>query len=182
MGTFDVFSKNEVIFTPQEVKLMKESCSLYRLILLSVIALSFGCTSPKSNLESLDLLSYGLPLKIMAPPGSEVEFDDLGIIKDVTVKGGERFFVQIFASETNTLDPKVLISDLKTTIEAGPFFSKIMEEDEFGFIYEKKIDEEYINYDFRQVKIRGDQKYVFQTGLSGKYELDDIREMYKAVK
>ncbi len=142
----------------------------------------FSCKSESDNLEPLDLLSYGLPLKIEAPPGSEVQFDDLGIIKDVTVKGGEHFHIQIFASETSTLDHAQLVGELRETIESGPFFSRIIETDDNGFIYEKKIDEDYINYDFRQVKIRGDTKYVFQAGLSGKYSVDDVKVMYNAVK
>ena len=152
------------------------------IVYLLCIAFLLSCQGEKSPLESLDLLSHGLPLKVMAPAGAEVAFDDMGIIKDMTIKGDFNYSVQIFASDTNTLDHSVLKMELKETIESGPYFSRIMEEDEFGFIFEKKVDEDYINYDFRRVKIRGDQKYTFQTGLSGKYSLEDIKMMYNAVQ
>lgn len=157
-----------------------QKCSIWFFAMCTFIFIS--CKSADDNLKPLDLLSYGLPLKINAPENSVVEFDDMAIIKDVTVKGSDNYSIQIFASETNTLDLSVLKAEMKNSIEGGPFFSKIIVEEDDGFIYEKKIDENYTNYDFRQVKIRGDQKYIIQAGLSGKYTLEQVKKMYRSVQ
>ena len=152
--------------------------SIFVLLFLSILS----CGGNQSNLESLDLLPHGLPIKIMAPKDAEVDFDDMGIIKDMTIKGANNYNIQIFSSRTNSLDVSIVANELKSSIENSQYFSKIITEENDGFIYERKVDEDYINYDFRFVKIRGDQQYVFQTGLSGKYTLEQVKELYQAVQ
>ncbi len=137
-----------------------------------------GSTSEKS----LDLMKYGLPIKIAAPADAEIKSDDLGFMKDVTVKDGDQYFVQILASTATELDPKKILLNKVNEVKSGPFFSKMMLEEDHGFIFEKKIDENNINYDFRYIKVQGDQEYSFQTGLIGTFTEDDVKKMYESVK
>lgn len=156
-----------------------------RTLLVISFILSIALMSCKSNgpdLEPLDLLSQGLPLKINAPADVQITANDLGIMKDVTVKNGNGYSIQIFESSAVKLDVKEVLKDLKTEIESSQFFSKIVKEDEAGFIFEKQVDENYINYDFRHAKIRGDKQYVIQTGLSEQYTLDQVEVMYQSVQ
>jgi len=141
-----------------------------------------GTTSTQSSLSDLDLMSYGLPIKIKAPEGAEVVAEDMGIIKDVTVKGDGNYFLQIMGSEMTTSDIKTIISSQMEAAKKGPFFSEIISEDETGFIFKKEVTPERVNYDFRSVKIQGDQEYVFQTGMMGKFSLDEVKMMYASVK
>lgn len=153
-------------------------------LVVVVVCLLLSATScnrgPK--LEPLDLLTHGLPLKISAPAGVEIKMDDLGIMKDMTVKNNEGFSLQIFESETSELDAKKVNGRILEEVKANQYFSKLISETETGFIYEKKIDEDYINYDFRIVKVRGDKQYVIQTGLSNQYTLEQVKIMFKAVQ
>lgn len=151
-------------------------------ISISMIVLISACGPGGASYPELDLMSHGLPIKINAPQDAEVAVDDLGIMKDVTVKGTDNYSVQIFSSEAESLDVAKLIAGLKSDIEASAFFSKIISEDESGFIYEKVIDEDFVNYDFRSVKIQGDTKYVFQAGFGGKYTQAEIEKIYNSVK
>ena len=148
---------------------------------LFVISLLVSCKPSGPPLEPTDLMSYGVPIKINAPADVEIEVSDLSFIKDVTVKNEEGYSVQIFETDVKTLNPKTVLEELKAEISSGQFFSTLIQEDEFGFIFEKKIDESYTNYDFRHVKIRGDKQYVFQTGLSGQYTLDQVKTMLQSV-
>ncbi len=141
-----------------------------------------ACKPSGPPLKPLDLLSEGLPLKIDAPEDVEVSSSDLGIMKDVTIKNEAGYSIQIFESEANQLDVAKVISRLKGEIEGSKYFSKIISEDEAGFLFEKKVDENYINYDFRHVKIRGDKQYVIQAGMSSKHTLDQVKSMYKSVQ
>jgi hypothetical protein len=118
----------------------------------------------------------------MAPLNAKVVVDDLGIMKDVTIQDSLGFDVQIFISETNSFNAKKIKDEQKELVEAAPFFSKIMEESDNGFIFEKKIDENLLRYDFRYIHIQGDEKYVFQTGLSGGHSEANVRAMYQAVQ
>ena len=154
----------------------------YLVLILTVIGVFIACRDAKPSFESLDLLTYGLPLKIKAPANSQVEMDDLGMVKDMTIIFEDSYSVQIFASEADILDVIRLKNEHKAIILASVYFSKIIEEEDAGFVYEKKIDDSYINYSFRYFKIRGDTKYIFQTGLSGKFTLDQVKAMYRAVQ
>ena len=149
---------------------------------IAILTSLYSCEKADANLQALDLLSQGLPLKIQAPPNVEITSSDLGIIKDVTVKNKEGYSIQIFESEAKSLQVGSLLGDLKTQIEASKYFSKILTEDESGFIFEKKVDENYINYDFRHIKIRGDKQYVIQAGLSNQYTKDQVEIMYRSVQ
>jgi len=151
------------------------------LVILVLVALLCSCQEAKPELPTLDLLSQGLPLKIKAPENVVVASSDLGIMKDVTVKNDEGFSIQIFESEATTLIIKDITQKIKNDIEASLFFSKIIREEEGGFIFEKKIDENYITYDFRQVQVAGDKQYVIQAGLSSQHSLEDVEVMYASV-
>lgn len=151
---------------------------LFVVFIVSLVA----CKPSGPPLKPLDLLSEGLPLKINAPDDVKVSSSDLGIMKDVTVKNDDGYSIQIFESEAHQLDVDKTISTIKSKIEGSKYFSKIISEEEAGFIFEKKVDENYTNYDFRHIKIRGDKQYVIQAGLSSKHTLDQIKSMYKSVQ
>jgi len=156
-----------------------KAISLYIFLILFTI---ISCKPQGPKLEALDLLSQGLALKISAPPNVEIVASDLGILKDVTVKNDEGFSLQIFESEARILDAAKVTSDLKSEIENSKYFSKFISSEDHGFIFEKKIDENYTNYDFRHVKVRGDKQYVIQAGISVQYTLDQVKLMYKSVQ
>jgi hypothetical protein len=126
-------------------------------------------------------MSHGVPVKIKAPEDAEVIAKDMIVMKDVTIKK-DGFYVQLLYGDAMTHDPLIAFAEQKKTVESSPFFSKMVEENEHGFIFEKKIDEENINYDFRFVKIRGGKEYIFQTGLIGRYSLEEVQKMYAAVQ
>lgn len=150
----------------------------FKILLLLQVLFLIACGS--STAPKLDLMSHGLPIAIGAPADAEVVVDDLGIWKDVTVKKGSEYFVQIISSKATSLNINKLKSNALTEVKDGRYFSKIIQEDEAGFIFEKKIDER-INYDFRYFKIQGDSEYSFQTGLIGSFSEEQVRAMYKSV-
>lgn len=151
-------------------------------ILILVLCLAIFSCSEESKFVDYDLVQHGLTIKIKAPLDPDVKVTDMGIAKDVTIAKGEDYNVQIISSNATTYDVKKILADKKADIEKIPFFSKIVHEDEHGFVFEKKIDDENINYDFRSVKIIGDQEYDFQTGLLGKFTKEQAMDMFEAVK
>ena len=153
------------------------------IICLALIGLS-ACKNNESNssLIELDLMKNGLPIKVLAPENPEVISNDMGLIQDVTVKGEGNYSIQIVGADAHITDLKVLVGDKLNEIKASPFFTEVVQEDDNGFIFKKTISEERINYDFRYIKIQGDKEYVFQTGLIGQFSLEDVKEMYEAVR
>jgi len=141
----------------------------------------FACKSEK-NTNALDLMKHGLPIKINAPADAEVEMTDYGFAKDVTVKAGEEFDIQILSGEISGPDIASIKRQKLLEVKDGAFFSKVVEEFDDGFIFEKKISDTKLKYDFRSVKLQGDKEYVFQSGLMGDFDEAQIRQMYEAVK
>lgn len=155
-------------------------------LILGFVLLFFACgeESATSNLSKRSLLQYGIPLNIMTPDSVEVEVSDLMVYKDVTIKGAtdEKFDIQIFASEATTSQPETVKNNLLTDVKANPYFSEIVKDEPTGFIYKTMVDSSSINYGFRRFQLEGDREYIFQTGMMGRFTLEEVEEMYEAVK
>ena len=147
-----------------------------------VLILAIVSCKKESKYADYDLIQHGLSLKIKAPAEPEVNVTDLGIAKDIAIKKGEHFHIQIISSAVSTYSVEDLVKEKREEVEAGPFFSEIIEENPNGFVFEKKIDENNINYDFRYIRIQGDTEYSFQTGLLGKFSKEDAIDMFEAVQ
>jgi len=156
-----------------------------RFILLFSLAtalLILSCKEAAPKGERVNLLTEGIPLNILAPTDVVVTSSDLGILKDVTIKNKGDYSIQIFESEASSLDVSPIIDKMKGDIESSQFFSNLVSEKEDGFIFEKKIDEDYVTYDFRRVKVIGAKQYVIQAGMSSQHTLESIEEMYNSVQ
>ena len=156
------------------------------------IALIVGCClffiiscqkEKQEEWQSLDLLQYGIPVSILAPDSAVVKSDDLGgLIKDVTIKRGDDYSVQIYATDATTTDIAQVKAEQLAEVKGNRYFSKIVEEEETGFVYEMMLDSTNINYGFRHVRVQGDLELIFQPGLIGTFTLDEAEKMYEAVK
>jgi len=149
------------------------------LIFFLVIA---SCTSGKKDLKSLDLMSYGVPLKIKAPEGTKVKVKDMSIYKDITLKDDKDYFVQIISTSATTNDISKIKDERLTEVKQNPFFHKVILDEKNGFVFEKKINDTTFNYDFRFIKLQGDNQFTFQTGLFGLFTKDQALNMYESVK
>lgn len=146
-----------------------------------ILLFTIGCkNSPLDEYQELDLLSYGMPITIKAPQEVEINKEDFGVMQGITVKG-DKYDIQIYSGNTTTLDMATLKAEKLNEAKINRYFSKIIEEEEDGFIFEKDIDGE-IRLDFRHIKIIGDKEFTFQKGLVGNFSESEIRNMYEAVK
>jgi len=155
------------------------------LLFVVVVILMWACqrNGTEQDWVEKDLLQYGIPMTIMAPDSAEVNSSDLGgLIQDVTVKEGDEYYVQIYASDAETMDIAKVKSAQLSEVKSNRYFSKIIQEETDGFIYETVIDSTAINYGFRYVKVQGDKEYVFQTGLVGSFTLEQVEKMFEAVR
>ncbi len=151
------------------------------LILLGSI-LFINCKSDKSaSYPSKDLLKHGFAISVKAPESAEIKSDDFGIMQELTISSGNEYNVQILKSVSNTSNMEEALKGQMNLVKADRYFSKVIEEYENGFIFEKKIDEN-INYDFRYVKLIGQDEYIYQTGMIGTYTEKSVREMYNSVQ
>ncbi|MBX2814842.1 MAG: hypothetical protein KTR24_02550 [Saprospiraceae bacterium] len=136
-----------------------------------------GCAGEAPYVEK-DLLQYGLPITLQTPDSVRVKTMDWGLQRDVTLEGDEGYSMQIFSSLATTANLRRALSEYKEISRDNPYFSKFMQEDEDGFIFEIQLDSVQ-SYDFRHLKIQGDREYIFQMGLLGTFSLEQVQEMYQ---
>lgn len=151
-------------------------------LLIILIVFLVACKDSNTNTQDLDLMRYGMPIKIKAPLDAEIETNDFGFMKDITIKDEDGYFLQILSSEAIQLDPVKIKQEKLREAKNNPFFSSIIQDDEHGFIFEKLRSDSSKNYDFRHVRIQGDNQYIFQAGMIGKFSKEQIEEIYNSVK
>lgn len=141
-----------------------------------------ACNGDKSaKYPSTDLLKHGFSISVKAPADAEIASDDLGVMQELTIKSGDDYNVQILKSNSNTTVLKEAVDGQMRMVKSDRYFSKVIEEYDNGFIFEKDIDGN-INYDFRYLKLIGDQEYIYQTGMMGTFTEESVRSMYKSVQ
>jgi len=150
-------------------------------VLCLVFCLLAACGDNAAKKEPLELMKYGLPIQIKAPADAVVKASDMGFYKDVTVKAGEDYFIQILSTSATTSDIPSLKQDQLNEVKKNPYFKQVIFDEPNGFIFEKQIDSLF-NYDFRYIKLQGDNEFIFQTGLYGKFTEEAVRQMYESVK
>jgi len=156
---------------------------VYLFFILS-IGLLTSCApgGSSNNLKPLNLLKKGgIPITILAPDSAQIQTMDLIVQKDVSIKGDDNYYVQIFASDAASTDVLRLKNDMLSEVKAFPYFEKIIAEENDGFIFENKIDSLQSSYDFRFVKVKGNTEYRFQAGLIGTFTQAEAELMYHAV-
>ncbi len=150
--------------------------------LVSILLLLSACQQePVSDWKPLSLLKYGVPITLLAPDSATVEQMDLIVKKDIEIKKGKDYYIQLFAADATTTDISAIKEALMTNVESNPYFSKLIEEKDDGFIYQTAVDTSNMNYNFRRIMILGDREYTFQTGMIGNFSLEQVKRMYDAV-
>lgn len=141
-----------------------------------------ACESdPLSDYKELDLMQYGVPLKIMAPDSAVVKKEDWISQQGVTIKKDD-YEVQVWASEASVPDAATIKANKLAEVKSNQLFSKIIKEDNNGFIFENKLDSTTMYYGFYYLVVQGDNEYSFQNGLRGNFTLDQAERMYEAVQ
>ncbi|MFT5385777.1 MAG: hypothetical protein ACI8VT_003309 [Saprospiraceae bacterium] len=154
---------------------------LFSFLLFFCLILTACTNDPISNYQELDLMQYGVPLKIMAPDSADVKKEDWISQQGVTVKKDD-YEVQIWSSQASTPDVATLKANKLAEVKSNRLFSKVIQENSDGFIFENKLDSLTRFYGFYHLVIQGDHEYTFQNGLRGNFTLAQVENMYKAVK
>ncbi len=138
---------------------------------------SIGCSNNDQTLPYKDLLSYGIPIEIQAPDSVEVNVTDRGTHKDVTLKGENKYSIQIFSSPafqniTNT------VKEFKSDITNHPQFKEIVREEPNGFLYAFQLDSTLTNYGFRYFTLKAGKEIVIQQGMLGMYSREEAETLF----
>ena len=158
--------------------------SFRNLLFLVFTIYLFSCSTDgeQLNLVETDLMKYGAPFKIMAPDSAVITDEDNLVSTDIELKYGSSYDVLVQIQEAADTDFSRFMQEQKSMVKSGTYFSKIVESDEQGFIYENTVDSTFVNYGFRYLILQNDKEFIFQSGLIGTFDLEEIQTMYQAVK
>jgi hypothetical protein len=166
-------------FVPKILKYMSKHKYIFItgfMIVLSVISCK------QANVKTgTDLMKYGIPYTIQAPADVSVQKVGSGSLSDVNVKNGSDYDVQIFMGAAHTLDMTKLKQLKKEQVIAHPEFSKIVEEYDSGFLFEKKNALSERSFDFSIVKIMGDKEITFEAGNSKPFNEAEVKAMVNSI-
>lgn len=159
-----------------------KSYSKYLAIIICCVAVFASCTGDKAAaLKPLDLLSYGFPVTIMAPDSADVEKSSMGIIDEVTIAGKGNYGMLVQSSMVTLTDEKAIKQSEMDMVKDGRYFSKVIKENEKGFMYETVIDSVNFNYEFFYVRIQGDKEFIFRTPYDHSFTEDEVARVYDSL-
>ena len=158
----------------------------FSLILIASLGLLQNCSNAKAPHKkgTTSLLSYGIPLYVNIPKDAHINRRIVGNITEVIIKGKEEkswfeLIVQNLPSESDDLawNKYLQIEDVRNNV----FFTRILEENENGFIYEL-VPKDKPTYHFRYVIVQGSQLYVISSALGSELTIEQVRELYQSVE
>ncbi len=144
----------------------------------------FSACSPDPSEDWVEhnLIGEGVPLKVLGPEDLEVKVSTLGTMQDITLKGSDDYSLQVFGMDVQTTNIEELVEEQKDMVREEAYFEKIEKEWEKGFIYSLQIDSAALDYDFRQLRLKGDKVYIFQCGMLGRNSKEKVDRLVKAVR
>ncbi len=153
-----------------------------RILIINIVIFAFllvACKNKQSTITSAsaNLLKYGIADEIYPPKEAIYTPMKNANLIGVSIAADSMLEVQAFMTASFTKDYTKLITDRKREIVGNPYFVKIVEENNQGFLFEKKISETEKSYDFRVVKLIGDNEVTYQSGIKKEYTEAEAKEM-----
>ncbi|MBK9257045.1 MAG: hypothetical protein IPM42_16315 [Saprospiraceae bacterium] len=153
-------------------------------ILCVGLTLSISCNSSQKKAHNgISLMKYGFPINVNIDENAEVLTGSKGYSSDIAVKSGKDFNIHIFMSQALHNNIQQIKQSLKAEVISNPYFIKMVEEYDDGFIFEK----ESVNftgkcYDFRWILLQGDKEFIGQAAITGEFTEQDVKRMYNSLK
>jgi hypothetical protein len=120
------------------------------------------------------------PIKIKAPNGFKI-VSNSGIIQEAIIEAPD-YYVQVMSSDALTTDRKALKAEALAEAKAMKEFTAIVEEGDFGFVYETTWDANSKGYNFRYFVINGAKVLDFRSNSVNNFTKQQVQSMYAAVK
>jgi len=145
------------------------------------LMLIFGLIACNSDgLETISLQEHGANIDIKIPAGAEVTSEPIGYRKQISVKQ-DKFDIIMLVGDEETRTAAEIKKEKLESVKALDIFSKVVQEDDNGFIYEINQGTGK-NYDFRYVYVKNGSSHDFRRNFVGDYTLDEVKTMYNAVR
>ena len=149
-----------------------------------LILFSIACNKKEDiALTQKDLLEYGIPLTVNIPVDAKITKGNAGLIPEVYIEDSTSYFnIQINTLPATTTDVTKVKAEIMGEVKIAPYFTKLVQEDRDGFIYETTVDSTAISYHFKHCVVQGDNTYIFENSLISQPSLEEAQFMYETVR
>ena len=153
-------------------------------LLLTVVGILTSCgKKDELNLVKTDLLQYGVPITIKAPKTATFESSDLAGLRGVVITDSMSYFqLSAYANPITTSDVTQYKAEKLGTERARETFTKLIQEDRDGFIYESKWDEQTTGFQFVYFVVAGDKYYTLENIGNSILTLEEAKRIYNAIR
>ena len=156
-------------------------------ILTIITSIFFSLQSCKDNHvrkkdDKTDLMKYGVPYSIKAPEDVKITKIGQGDLTDVSINNNKGYDLQIFMGSAQSSDINKIKENKRIIFTSNPFFSKIIEEYDDGYLFEKTNQEGDKSYDFIIIKVIGTNEINFQCGNSREFNEKEVKDIVKSIR
>ena len=155
--------------------------SLEKVVSIVLFVVIAGCAGQPNKKNGLNLMGYGIPFTILVPEDVQVTKLGAGSLTDVNIHNNDGYDIQVFMGNAFTSANTKLKQQKKDQVIELSDFSKIVEEFDSGFIFEKKHVGEARSYDFFVIMTLSDKEISFQGGNSKNFTETEVKKMVKSI-
>ena len=143
---------------------------------------TIACSSDSaSDWKEQDFMKHGLPVKFKAPDNVQVSKSNFSGSEEFKLTGSSDYGMNVMVLAATSSDASRVKSELESLVKEGKYFTRFVENESDGFIYQITVDSVHSVYGFRKVKIQGGKQVVFQNPYMSKLTEEQARKLYKAV-
>ncbi|MFK7946468.1 MAG: hypothetical protein AB8G11_02675 [Saprospiraceae bacterium] len=146
-------------------------------ILFTIILFS-ACNNGQVKTVEFDLIKYGISLTVNAPENAVITQPSDGSEVWI-VDSTSNFEIQVKKALSLTNDVIKVKNEELELVKTTTGFSKIIKEEDNGFIFEENFNE--TSYDFRYFVVQGDNKFIFQKIFTSNPSLEEIEKVFEIV-
>lgn len=155
---------------------------------IACVALLTACNSGPAPLtkmypKQLDLIEYGVPLKIQGPEDVKVANNgQFGPVQDLEIEG-TNYFMQIVSNDAGSGDCKTITERELAAVKEKSAFASIVEQNDCGFIYALQYEGDTTKlYNFKAIQVKGAKQYIFETTATRGFSLDQVKSLFSVAQ
>lgn len=147
---------------------------------LPVVLIYFSCFAACQMEKTISLHPYGLPLEMSVPHNAKIMEMDLIVTKDIEIKTNG-YYLQLLTLSVPSDTTISVLENIRHGVSSDADFITLIEENENGFIFEKKDETGKSVYNFRHLMHLDSIVIMAKASDSMGFSLAQVRKMRKSV-
>lgn len=147
---------------------------------LPVVLIYFSCFAACQMEKTISLQEFGLPLEMSVPHNAKIMEMDLIVTRDIEIKTNG-YYLQLLTLPIESDTTINTLENILHAVRSDSDFQSLIEENEHGFIYEKKDEAGISIFNFRHLIQLDSMVVMAKASDSMGFSLSEVRKMQKSV-